>query len=631
MAMSYNLYEDLHFRIKRDALDMWPEASGVSFTLQEPNHKDHGDYATNIAMVLSRALKKSPLDVAQEFVDHLKSKTWVKEYFRDVIVAKPGFVNFFMKSDYLLGLLQVYTEKLTSVENKKEKIVLEHTNVNPNKAMHIGHLRNAILGDTIKRVLQRSGFKTEVQYYVDDTGVQVADTFLGLQELNLKQNKDEKYDHFCWRVYTAINKEYEKNDALKEKRTLILHELEDRKSKTAAEVKKMVSAILLDHLASMWEYKIDYDLLVWESDVLAFGFWDAAFKKLQKSKSFVKEVSGKNVGCWVIKSGDSDADDEHSTDKVIVKSDNSITYTGKDIAYHMWKYDVLGKDFKYSPRSSAPQEKELYSTDEHGKKHDFGNADRVYNVIDERQAYPQTMVKFALEELGYADQAEALKHVSYGVVSLSADSAKNAGLKTDDTRDTYSMSGRKGIGVKADDVRDAVKRHVAAQVYVVKNDRNARAVSHHDVAIGAIKYFMLRYNPQTEIAFDYDEALSLEGNTGPYLMYAHARAAGILDKGEITSMPQFSPRDLTVNEQRLLVRLYRWPTIISAVTEDLQVNALANYAFELANTFNAFYEAVPVYKAKDEDKEHRYALVYAFKTVLADVLDMLGITAPDKM
>ncbi len=630
--MKMNIYAVLRDTIARISQNLWPEVTDLHFSCTEPDIAEHGDYATNVAMVLAKKIQKSPPEIAATLLAALQEDAIIRKLVHKTEIANPGFINFFLNAESLAAQAGGFLTDLGSKKQLKEKIVIEHTNVNPNKAMHIGHLRNAILGDTINTVLRRAGFQTEVQYYVDDTGVQVADTYLGLKESQLTQNPGEKFDHFCWRVYSSITQAYETKPELLTKRTLVLHEIEKGANPTAQEVKKLATQILEEHLETMSKLHIGYSLLVWESDILGFGFWQTAFETLKKSPVFLKETEGKNKGCWVIKSEEDYDSHDYSPDKVIVKSDGTVTYTGKDVAYHLWKYNVLGKDFLYSAWKDAPQATPLATTNQQGKKSNaYGHADRVYNVIDVRQSYPQAMVKLTLDSLGFKKHADNLRHVSYGIVSLSEHTAKKLDLSVETGKKVYSMSGRKGIGIKVDDLLDIVEEQIKKAAYEVTSARGAEAISPREVAVGAIKYFMLRYSPQTDIIFDLDEALSLEGNTGPYIQYAHARMASILDKsGEKTCV---FPKHLALSseEERLLKKIYQWPEVLERVTHDLNVNALTSYAFELANTFNSFYEAQPVLKAEGMLREQRIALVGTCREVLADVLSVLGIQAPEKM
>lgn len=623
--MSLNVTRELHEQLLTVVASLWGIANNSAITFTMPDVASHGDFATNAALIAAKSMKRNPLECAAELAAHLRAQPWWTERMTTIDAAPPGFVNFFMRQDYLTNALSSYLGTLHEAPLKNKKVVIEHTNVNPNKAMHVGHLRNAVYGDVLTRVLQRAGYATEVQYYVDDTGVQVADTFVGLQELGLKPGADEKYDHYCWRIYAAITEAYETRPELLAKRTETLQQVEEGSNETAREVKNLAKRILDEHLHTMDRFGIYYDLLVWESDILQFGFWQAAFEILKKSPVFIKESEGKNAGCWVLKTGESSGDDEHNADKIIVKSDGTVTYTGKDVAYHFWKYNLLGRDFLYKPWEGRG----LDSTAADGQVSDrFGRADLVYNVIDVRQSYTQDMVQRALVSLGYAAQASALRHVSYGFVSLSAKTAGVLGVRTSGDKQAHSMSGRKGIGVKVDDLLTLVTNAVAGREYAVSAERHGNRIAPHDVAVAAIKYFMLRYNPQTEIVFDFDEAVSLEGSTGPYIQYAYARTKSIIERSRGKTAVSTEPHAL---EHALLVKMFSWPETLARVADDLAVNAIPTYAFELATLFNSFYESCHVIVDANTVSANRLALCDAFQRILGDALAIMGITAPDAM
>lgn len=631
--MIKNLKAEIREMLTQAAADLWPGVEDLHFVLEEPNVASHGHLSSNLALVLAKRQGQKPQEVGRRIAEKLLAADAGQKLFSRIESHPSGFINFFLSPENLLASMPGYFASLSRRAKRGEKIVLEHTNVNPNKAMHIGHLRNAILGDVINRLLQTAGYDTEVQYYVDDTGVQVADTYVGLQQLKLKPKAGEKFDHFCWRVYADVTSAMEmaEDEKLKASRQRVLQAVEQEQEPESHEVKELARRIVVEHLATLAPFGVHYDLLVWESDVLRSGFWHQAFSQLQRSPLFVKETSGKNAGCWVLKPGGKETDEEHSQDKVIVKSDGTVTYTGKDIAYHLWKYDLLGQDFVYRPWSAeASSVKDLWTTDMKGKKvKRFGRANRVYNVIDVRQSYPQQMVKMALNTLGFDQQAEQLRHVAYGVVTISAATAK--ALKLEVSGDSLSMSGRKGIGVKIDDFVAAVIAKVESDTGHRQSERAGEKISASSVAIAVIKYFMLRYNPQTEIVFDYEQAAALQGNTGPYIQYAFARAGGILAKANFKKSGKLKAVQCSEVEIRLLAKIYFWPDIIRQTAEDLNVNRLCEYAFSLADLFSSFYEAYPVVTAEGEAREQRLVLVWGVKNILGSVLDILGIAAPDKM
>ena len=648
--MSENILHVTKGAISEIIVAKWPAYADSIFNVTPSEHPEQGHVATNVAMVLAKKAETSPMVIAQEIAVELTNDD------RRIEIKKPGFINIFFSNEFLARQLPSFLASLGKPLDpslKKEKILIEHTNVNPNKAMHVGHLRNAILGDVINNVLKRAGYTTEVQYYVDDTGVQVADAALayqlfiekklnkyidvavaqGVLEAWAKFNaKETKFDQFCWKLYSVINDAYELHPELLDERKKILHQIEDQSSEKAHALKEFAQNILADHLVTMHAFSISYDLLTWESDILGFHFWNKALTLLKGKGAIEKEAEGKNADCWIVKSEDVVTDDKYSPDKILVKSDGTVTYTGKDIAYHLWKFDLLGADFLYKEWPDAPQEQVLLSTATDGtKRTDIGHANRVYNVIDVRQAYPQGVVKDVLAKMGYMDAAANLRHVSYGVVSLSKKTVEALGFAVSDDKAVYSMSGRKGLGISVDELLHRVEQKVTDQKFEVNSARGGTAVSSRDVAVAAIKYFMLRYNPQTDIVFDYDDAMSLQGNTGPYVQYAHARAAAILGKSDATYFPMPGAVTFESAEEQLLLKLVLWPAVLSAVSAELNVNELTTYAFELANLFNSFYEACPVLKAEGAVREQRLAIVAAYKKVLADVLSVLGIVAPEQM
>lgn len=657
--MSLDIISEVSSHLNEEVMQLWSSVSGVTCNVGEPDVAEHGDLSTNLAMVLAKHLSLSPREVARTFVSHIKSRKWFSDYFTTVAIAEPGFINFNFRVEPLFHKLGMFLSTLNDAELRTEKVVIEHTNVNPNKAMHIGHLRNSVLGDVMNRILKRVGSQTEVQYYVDDTGVQVADTYLGLQLFengDLQKYTDKKlwddieqiharykggafkYDYFCWYLYTAISTAYEQHPHLLRERDQVLHEVERGGSETAQAVHELAQRILADHLDTMADFKIPYDLFVWESDILGSRFWDQAFTLLKRKGIAVKETIGKNKGCWVMKFDGDVYDEKHSLDKVLVKSDGSVTYTGKDIAYHLWKFNKLGKDFRYQKVTlPAPVIKKFASYDAWRTAIDgsaskrFGHADKVYNVIDVRQSYPQRVVKAALERLGFSKEAASCWHVGYGVVSLTSRTVKIFSQHLLDTeKKTVAMSGRQGIGVPVDRLLHIYQEEIS-RTHVKESSRQAQKIDPKAIAVAAMKYFLLRYNPKTDIVFDFDEALSLKGSTGIYIQYAHARAAGILENAKYKSLQPIRCRTIEAEEWRVLKKLYLLPHVLQQAAADLNVNNIALYAYQLAEAFNSFYEAYPVIKAPHATQKKRLAIVYGVKAVLADALAVLGIEAPDRM
>lgn len=595
-----------------DAGQPWPQ--GLEVLVEQPARLEHGDYATNIAMQLARTLRRAPVQIAADLQARLAGVPLIAR----AEVAPPGFLNFHLNWAEWAASRIGYTPP---AGRDGQKVVVEHTSINPNKAAHIGHLRNSCIGDTLSRLLRRAGYRVEVHNYIDDLGNQVADTVVGLLHVPV-QGEYRRFGDFCWDVYARVNQAYKEDETLKPKRAETLHALEEGGNNLAWLGGLVAERIVREHIDEMAEFGIGYDLLVWESNIVREGFWAAAFAKLQQSPLFVKETEGKLAGCWVLKQpGAEGADEEHNPDKVLVRSNGVLTYTAKDIAYHLWKFGLLGKDFRYRKFMEG-----IWTSSGEGVEMPFGRAQKVLNVIDKRQEYPQAMVKLALQTLGFAEAAAHLHHVGYGVVSLSPATAARLGIDTSEGKASYAMSGRQGIGIKVSDLLDQMEA-------TIDRERARQAgVSSRAIAAGAIRYYLLRFNLGTEIVFDIDSALDIRGNTGPYVMYAHARASGILRKAGVGEMPAPPlPAELNSAERALMRHLADWPDTLEAAAAELSPTLLTNYAYDLATLYNQFYESAPVLKAGEPERSFRLWLTAAARATLAEVLGVLGLPAPDEM
>jgi arginyl-tRNA synthetase len=386
--------------------------------------------------------------------------------------------------------------------------------------------------------------------------------------------------------------------------------------------------IVRDHLQELLEFHINYNLLVWESDIVREGFWNYAFELLKQSDQFVKETEGKTAGCWVLKQTQERSEEEdeaHQLDKVLVRSNGILIYTAKDIAYHLWKFGLLEKDFLYRPFHGS-----VWTSNKAGEKEEsYGKADIVLNVIDKRQEYPQQMVQLALETLGFQEAAKNLKHVSYGVVSLSKETATQLGIDTSDNKASYAMSGRQGVGIKISDLLNHVE-----QVIEEKRTRKS-GISSRQIATAAIRYYLLRFALNTEIVFDMDQATEVSGNTGVYLLYGYTRGKSILKKAGVASLK--TPLNIDVSklhpsEYALLRHIITCPEIIRQSLQDMAPNVICTYAFQLTSLFNNFYGACPVMKEEDDKKRtFRLWLTSTFTNNLEEVLGILGLPMPEEM
>src|SRR5580658_4259350 len=527
----------------------------LAIAVEQPKQSDFGELAVPAAFQLAKQLKQPPRKIAAELVAGIGSIPGVAA----LEVAGNGYINIrFERADYGLGLLHPVIEETAATAGK---IIVEHTNINPNKAAHIGHLRNATLGDTFVRMLRARGQRVEVQNYIDNTGVQVADVVAGFHYLEHKTPEEVRqliddpglrFDYLCWDLYARTSLHYQEVPESLAWRSETLHAIEAATGPQAELAHIVADAIVERHLATMLRLGVEYDVLPRESEILHLQFWAAAFALLKQRQAIYLETEGKNAGCWVMPAAAFAGDSGSEDSKVIVRSDGTVTYVGKDIAYQLWKFGLLGKDFHYRPFLRYADGRELWvSTDsiEAGgaAAPSFGHGTRVYNVIDVRQSYLQDVVVAGLKALGYAEQAGQSVHFSYEMVALSPRCCAELGIELseeDRKRPYVEVSGRKGMGVKADDLIDTLISKALDEVvsrHAEATPAEQRAVA-SQIAIGALRYFLLKYTRNSVIAFDFQEALSFEGDTGPYVQYAAVRARNILrkleEKGE--RLPDFA-------------------------------------------------------------------------------------------
>src|SRR5262245_38062569 len=525
---------DLHARLK-DALrstirSQW-NIEPPEIVLNQTPKVDLGELATPAAFELKRQLKKAPRAIAEELVANLGKIDGIDR----MEVAGNGYINFFLDR-----AAAIRGRRVREVGSDEGKVIVEHTNINPNKAAHIGHLRNAAIGDTFVRVLRAAGRNVEVQNYIDNTGVQVADVIVGLKHVERKSLEDvrqmvadrsSKFDYYCWDVYARVSAFYAAEDPKYGLRGETLKEIEHGGNETAEMAEIVAMTIVRYHLQTMARINVEYDLLPRESDILHLRFWDYAFRQLRERDAIFFENEGKNAGCWVMR-----LDTEgHEDDKIIVRSNGTVTYVGKDIAYQLWKVGLLDQDFKYEV---FDPDRNVWATASSGGRPDhpqFGRGHTVYNVIDVRQSYLQNVVKQGLLGLGYEEQAQQSIHFSYEVVALTPSCAGQLGIEIsaeDSKRSHIEMVGRKGQGVKADDLLNILVTEAKNEV-LARNPEFTPAetdLSSRQIAVGALRFFLLKYTRTAIIAFDFKEALNFDGETGPYIQYAAVRGNNIVNK-----------------------------------------------------------------------------------------------------
>ncbi len=617
--------------------------------LEQPKQSAFGELAIPVAFQLARQLRKAPRQIAEELVAALPSVPGIAS----LEIAGNGFINVrFDRPYYAASLLQSDKGERAL---RPGKIVVEHTNINPNKAAHIGHLRNAVLGDTFVRMLRHRHHQVEVQNYIDNTGVQVADVVVGFHFLEKKTaaevkqlvaNSSIRFDYLCWDLYARTSAYYETNPDARTWRAETLHEIEAGGGELAALGSIIADAIVRLHLQTMKRLDVTYQLLPRESEILYLNFWGTAFELLKQRQAVYLESEGKNKGCWVMPSASfrgEEGEDEPS--KVIVRSNGTVTYVGKDIAYQLWKFGLLGSDFYYRPWDESGTWVTTTVPFEGGPAPAFGHADQVFNVIDSRQSYLQDVVVAGLRALDFAKQAEASTHFSYEMVALTPRTCLEMGitLSEEDRRRAYvEVSGRKGLGVKADDLIDKLIETARAEVqdrHEDKSDEENALVARH-IAIGALRYFMLKFTRTSVIAFDFHEALSFEGETGPYVQYAAVRAGNILKKATERGFKTIADRTAEVSQEHLQPESI-WQLLLLGSKLDAAVERaihsgepahVAKYAFQLAQSFNNFYHEQPV--LTEENEERRGVLLWVTdytRRQLTLALSVLGIELPSYM
>lgn len=614
-----------------------------------------GELATPVCFELAKKLRKPPRTVAEELVRNLAEIPGV----RKVGLAGAGYINFFL--DRAVVMRDAFDELITRkrlgpVSEDHGKVVVEHTNINPNKAAHIGHLRNAAIGDTFVRILKACGRQVEVQNYIDNTGVQVADVIVGFRYLekkslvdvqNLIADRSVKFDYYCWDLYARVSSFYEAEDPKHALRASTLKEIEGGGNETA-EMAELVAMTIVDcHLSTMARIGVHYDLLPRESDILHLKFWEHAFEQLKARNAIFFETEGKNAGCWVMRIDTEGYDDE----KIIVRSNGTVTYVGKDIAYQLWKLGLLDQDFHYRHLDHARNVWITSSTPGDRIHPAFGHGQTVYNVIDVRQSYLQNVVRQGLLGLGYEEQVKNSIHFSYERVALTPSCAEELGIELgpeDQKRTHIEVSGRKGQGVKADDLLNRLEEDAGREVEQRNSDLPKSEIEEiaHQIAVGAVRYFLLKFTRNAIIAFDFKEALNFDGETGPYLQYASVRANNIIRKMAemdeeffVQNLPGYLAEahiDALLQEAddiwELVYTVSRLDEVAAQTVVTLETATMAKYAFTLAQRFNLFYHRYKIISEEDANRRLFYlSVVDLVRHALAKTLDMMGIQSPRRM
>lgn len=629
-----------------------------------------GDLAFPVAFELAKKIKQTtgekqnPRAIAETLKTALEGNDFVEK----VEVAGAGYLNiFFNRARFLVE--NAPSAELNSApripHSAFRKVCVEHTSVNPNKAAHVGHLRNSVLGDTFVRILRASGKRVEVQNYIDNTGVQVADVVVGfvyLEKMDLGdilalddklKAEGKSFDYFCWDLYAKVGQAYQSDEDLKAKRAEVLHLIEEGGNPTAELADYVATRNVQRILATTERLSIRYDLLPRESEILHLHFWQKAFEEMKRRDVIHFESEGKNAGCWVMPFESHSGTDEHEADKILVRSNGTVTYTGKDIAYQMWKLGLLGLDFNYDLFHKYSDGKEVWVTASEKSQYEnapeFGGSETVYNVIDSRQSYPQEVVKKGVAAI-FPEKGEAASvHLSYEMVALSPAAAAELGFslsEADKQKSFIEMSGRKGLGVKADDLINRLDENALEEVekrHPHLPDEEKKFIA-RQIAVGALRYFLLKFTKNTVIVFDFKEALSFEGETGCFCQYSAVRANSIFRKLESGGLEKAFKKitdseseiaEILSNENEvwsLITFASRLDETIAQSVSATEPAILAKYTFGLAKAFNLFYHN---HKILSEENEARRAVLIAAadltRKALTAALQTLGVEVPERM
>ncbi len=643
------MWTELKTRLAGEIARVIRERFGVEHApvLEVPPRRELGDLASPAAMQLARTLRKNPRAIAEEIAAHLARPGLV----RDVQVLGAGYLNVWLDRPAVAAALLEAELLRGGRAGGAGKVLIEHTNINPNKAAHIGHLRNAVLGDVLARALRALGNPVEVQNYIDDTGVQLADVVVGFMDLRGLSRADvealpEPFDYYCWDLYSEVGRWYEEDKERQALRRTTLHEMETDQGERAGMGRLIARRVVGRHLATMRRIGVGYDLLTHESEILHRHFFEKAFGRLKETGAVRLEKEGKNAGCWVMPLSQAEEfAGLEDPDKVIIRSDGTVTYVGKDIAYQLWKFGLLGEDFAYG----FWEEERVWETVPEGQGTSdhppFGRGRRAINVIDARQSYLQKIVRAGLQSLGHKEEAERSIHFAYEMVTLSPATARVLGYIDDESEASQSleMSGRKGIGVKADDLLDQLEAKSREEISqrnreLAGEDLDALA---RQIAVAALRFYMVKATTNRVIAFDFDEALSFEGDSGPYLQYSLVRVnnirrklreAGLADDLGAAQVAALPAETFVDDLWDLILEVAQTGETVEKGAESLELSLIARHALGLAQRLNALYHKHPILHEPDEQvRSARLAAILIFRRGLESVGEILGVPVPERM
>lgn len=637
----------------RAAVQKHLQADPGEFQFEYPPSVEMGDLAMNFPFALARQLRKPPRKIAEEAIAAIPAPEGVAR----MEAAGAGYINLFFDRHEVTRRAFREPEKKPTPESPH--IIVEHTSINPNKAAHIGHLRNSCLGDSMARLLRYLGENVTVQNYIDDTGVQVADVVVGFMHIDKKTKEEiiaipEPFDYYCWDLYAKVGSFYKEDESRLKLKRSTLHAMEAGEGPEAAIGTVVAERILRCHLKTMERLGIMYDLLIWEGHILQEQFWLEAFELLKKSGVLYHADSGQMKGCWVMDLSKSEAfENMDDPDKIIVRSDGTVTYVGKDIAYHLWKFGKLGKDFHYRKYNIGHDGELLWTStlDEETEPYEFKPADTIFNVIDVGQEYPQKVVRESIRAIAGKEAAEGYNHLSYEKVALTPASCERLGVELDEEEKQkafIAMSGRRGLGVKATDLHNMLEEQARIEVSKRNPEFSEQETAQvaAKLATGALRYYMIKFTRKQILAFDFEAALSFEGDSGPYLTYAMVRANNIMAKLRKEGLEEkeidnwldtidFSAIETGPGADDLweLVQLInRTESAARDAIRTLELSVFTRHAYSLAQAFNAWYHKYPILNEENASvKQMRTVVLQLFRKSFGGILHVMGIPVPDRM
>lgn len=625
--------------IRNDFADMLEEAITHSFPSIKLEKKEitnsivvpkseHGDLSSSITFLLARHAKSSPMKIAEQLLPFLKKKTG-SGLFKDIKNLN-GYLNLWLDEAHyseliLKSIKDQGTEYGNSKVGKKKRVIVEYPSVNPNKPWHVGHLRNPLLGDSISNILMSCSYDVERNDYIDDLGFQMAEILWGLSYMSA--DTEEKYDKYLGELYVKVNEKIKAENAEPEINEM-LKKMEQTESEEARFAREISEKSVKAQYQTAFSYGIYHDVMIWESDIVRNKLLEKAMKLLEQKKVSRVPDEGKYKGCVVVDvAGKENESDEEEGVKVFIRSNGVATYIAKDFAYHLWKFGILRADFKYKEFVVQPNGKPLYSSAKSGKSMDFGSADMAVNIIGSKQKYPQAILKEVLKALGYNEESEKMIHLAYGEVDIKEG----------------SLSGRSGawLGSEKNYTADDLLREMSqktldvmkkAEKVIETADENKTATK---IALSAIKFEYLRIDPEKKVVFEWEKALDLNSNSGPYCLYMYARASRILEKAGLDAKKLKLKKDdykkIEHSYDFELIKLIgSAQEIVEKACKELRPNVVAEYLIDISLAFGKFYEQMPVLKAEDS-KEVRLAIVTATRQVIFNMLALLGIEALESM